>query len=508
MNGRQLTDAQISLALHAHLPERAAAGLRERVLEGATSTAQLRPMPAFLASLTDADPTARRRSLLLAAALLIALTLAVAAGVGAWLQLRRETEPISLEPPPNVDAYVIGAYEGLVDIPALTFTVVDTEDSKARYFYDGAGTIRYDHWSNPANSQPTGFRLFTRDEMGERANLNGQPVWLQYGQQGNPLSQIAFATGLPATCGAVWEYVGLEYLIGRPTHHVACGGSAMWMDVETTIPLRSINAQGGGLPTIEYTVLELRIGPQPPELFVPPEGAAVMSELEYNCAKDPVCESPATPVPTDRPIVTPLPAPGQFAAPPDANAFVAEVLAGYATLPPLEMTVDANGGRTRYLYDGSGRQRHEWYYDPAKPPTVSLLIDGHWYESFGLSPDGRSVWQDHGPQDVPGVMDFGLGWKCIKGWEHRGFDLVNDRPAHHLACGDSEVWVDRKWLMAVRSQRKSDPLGYDTNVDELVDLQFVQPPAELFELPKDACVATGRPLGCTGTNSPNSDPSG
>ena len=35
MNGRRLTDAQISKALRAHLPERAQAGLRERILEAA-----------------------------------------------------------------------------------------------------------------------------------------------------------------------------------------------------------------------------------------------------------------------------------------------------------------------------------------------------------------------------------------------------------------------------------------------------------------------------------------
>ncbi len=514
MNGRHptLTDAQISQALRAHLPERAAPGLRERVLDGAATTAQQRPMPSFLAGLTDVDPATRRRSLLLAAALMIALTLAVAAGVGAWLQLqKRESDPLSLEPPPNVDAYVIDAYEGLVDLPPLTFTVVEVEGTKARYFYNGAGIIRHDHYSSPTDSQPSEFRIFTADVMAERADLNGQPVWLEHGQQGNPLGELAFAIGLRATCGSAWTYVGLEYLIGRPTHHVACGDSALWMDIETTLPLRSINAQGGDLPTIQFDVLELEVGPQPPDLFVPPAGLAVMGDLEYNCATDPACESPPTPRPSQPPIVTPPPAPGQFAAPPDVDAFVAEVVAKYATLPALEMTVTADGlggGRqTRYLYDGTGRQRQELIFDPAEPPTIQLFTGGHWYESFGLAPDGRTVWQDHGTvEDVSGVLDFGISWKCREGWEHRGFDLVNDRPAHHLACGDTEVWVDREWLMAVRSQRKPDPLGYTTDVDELLDLQFVQPPAELFELPVDACVGTGRPVGCADESSPSPGP--
>ena len=458
MNGRHLTDAQISKALRAYLPERAAAGLRERVLDQTATTAQQHPMPSFLASLTDADTTARRRSLLLAAALLIALTLALAAGVGAWLQLQREPDPFSLEPPPNVDGYVAGAYEGLVDLPALTFTVVEVDGTKARYFYNGAGIIRHDHFSSPTDSQPSEFRIFTADVMAERADLNGQPVWLQHDQQGNPLSEIAFASGLRVNCGTAWDYVALEYLIGRPTHHVACGDSAMWMDVETTLPLRSINVQGADFPTIQFDVLELAVGPQPSELFVPPAGLAVMGDLEFNCASDPACESPPTPRPSLPPIVTPPPATGQFAAPPDVDAFVAEVIAKYATLPALEMTIrsDGLGGstQTRYLYDGSGRQRHELVFDPAQPPTVQLLTGGHWYESFGQSPDGRSVWQDHGLQEeVVGVRDFGLSWECREGWHDRGFDLVNDRPAHHLACGETEVWVDREWLMAVRSQR-------------------------------------------------------
>ena len=516
MNGRHptLTDAQIAQALRAHLPERAAAGLRERVLDEAATTAQQRPMPSFLAGLSDVDPAARRRSLLLAAALMIALTLAVAAGVGAWLQLqKRAADPLSLDPPPNVDAYVTGAYEGLVDLPALTFTVVQVEGTKGRYFYDGAGIVRNDHYSSSADSEPSEFRIFSADVMGERAHLNGEPVWLQYGQQGNPLRELASATGLPANCTTVWEYVALEYLIGRPTHHVACGDSAMWMDIETTLPLRSINAQGGDLPTTQYDVLELAVGPQPPGLFVPPADLAVIGDLEFNCASDPACESPPTPRPSQPPTVTPPPAPGKFATPPDVDAFVAEVVAGYASLPPLEITVKSDGlgggTNTRYLYDGSGRQRQELIFDPVQPPTVQLLTGGHWYESFGLAPDGRSVWRDHGIQEeIVGVWDFGLSWDCREGWQHRGFDLVNDRPAHHLACGDSEVWVDREWLMAVRSQRKSDPLAYTTEVDQLLELQFVQPPAELFQLPDDACVSTYRPPGCTDSPSPAPDPSG
>jgi len=66
MNARPLTDAQISQALRAHLPEAAATGLRERVFDAAETTAQLRSFPSFLGALSDADPVGRRRSLLIA----------------------------------------------------------------------------------------------------------------------------------------------------------------------------------------------------------------------------------------------------------------------------------------------------------------------------------------------------------------------------------------------------------------------------------------------------------
>jgi hypothetical protein len=70
MNGRQLTDAQISQALRAHLPDHAYLGLRERILDAAETTGQQRAMPSFLRALREADPETRRRSHLIAAALL------------------------------------------------------------------------------------------------------------------------------------------------------------------------------------------------------------------------------------------------------------------------------------------------------------------------------------------------------------------------------------------------------------------------------------------------------
>jgi len=106
MNGRPLTDAQISLALRAHMPERAQVGLRERVLDATETTTQLRAWPSFFGALSEADPVARRRNVLIAAALLAALALASAAAVGAWRLLERDSiRDLSVErltPAPSV----------------------------------------------------------------------------------------------------------------------------------------------------------------------------------------------------------------------------------------------------------------------------------------------------------------------------------------------------------------------------------------------------------------------
>ena len=82
MNAPRLTDAQVSKALRAHLPQRAYPGLRERVLNAAEDTGQQRALPSFLGALSDADPVVRRQSFLIAAALLVALALAGVAAVG------------------------------------------------------------------------------------------------------------------------------------------------------------------------------------------------------------------------------------------------------------------------------------------------------------------------------------------------------------------------------------------------------------------------------------------
>jgi hypothetical protein len=486
MNERPMTDARISRALRAHLPERATAELRERVLNELATTKQQRPMPGFLGGLTDADPVARRRALLVAAALLIGLTIAVSAGVGAWLQSQHQDDPFLLGAPQDVDRYVAEAYRGLEDLPALRLTVLEVRGPKGRWTYNGAGVVRLDHFSSETSAEPASFRIFSGDQMAEIAVMNGTTVWLVYQQQAAALDELARATGLNTACQSGWTYVELEYLIGRPTHHVACDTSLMWLDVETGLPLRSEWIQEDHQKFV-FVALEFEVGPQPPELFEPPAGLAIVSDDEYRCATEKVCEVPATPTP---PAPTPPPAPGDYAVPPDLDAFVAEVVANHAALGALEMTVvtDLSGGDRfwRYFYDGAGQSRREYYYDGPDSPTVLLNLDGVLYESYGLTEDGRTLWQQWPGVQAMWIPDFKIGHRCPLDWEHHGFDLVGDRPAHHLVCDESSIWVDVEWLLPVRSQIVASPFDDETWTEELIDLRLGPQPAELFVLPPDA----------------------
>ena len=68
MTTHRVPDAQLVRALHAHVPAHAPTGLHERILTEVAETPRQRSVPAIVAPLFDADTTARRRNLLIAAA--------------------------------------------------------------------------------------------------------------------------------------------------------------------------------------------------------------------------------------------------------------------------------------------------------------------------------------------------------------------------------------------------------------------------------------------------------
>jgi hypothetical protein len=349
MNGRPLTDAQISQALRAHLPEAAAPGLRERVFDAAETTAQLRSFPSFLGALSDADPIGRRRSLLIAAALLVALALASAAAVGAWRLFQRDPiDELSLEPPANVPAFVLSSYERLPQLPPVALTWRDSDSTKGRIYVDRSGAVRFDRFTSAEAAEPAGYRILSPDHrISGMAPVESEPVWVEPGHEAiGEDPRVFLRTVLGAdegpgcemerdpsdagndTVAAGWRYIGTEYVAGRPTHHVACVGD-LWIDIETRLILRTqgpaVDDAGQPIP-VEFTeVTEIAFGEQPAALFEPPEGLTRMSAEEYSayiCARDlpnemapgisdcpsseeaeatPPPEPSPTPTPTERP---------------------------------------------------------------------------------------------------------------------------------------------------------------------------------------------------------------
>ena len=104
MNGRRMTDRHLSQALRAHLPERAQAGLRQRIVDAVETTPQLRPLPSVLGraiALRGLDPStgrvrANRWTLVLVAAAVLTLIVASAIFIG-----RQRPTLLAINPPPT-----------------------------------------------------------------------------------------------------------------------------------------------------------------------------------------------------------------------------------------------------------------------------------------------------------------------------------------------------------------------------------------------------------------------
>ncbi len=245
MNGRPLTDAQISLALRAHLPERAQSGLGSRILELAEATPQQRALPSFLGALSDADPITRRRSLLIAASLLVALAIASAAAVGALRLLERDPVPdLSLEPPTDVAAFVLSSYERLPELPPLAMTWRDDDGSaRGRIYVDRSGAVRFDRFASADATEPSSYTILSGGRISGMAPVESEAVWVEPGHEafgddprvfirtvlnseegpGCEMERDQSEAG-DGTAGTGWSYVGAEVVAGRPTHHFACVG--------------------------------------------------------------------------------------------------------------------------------------------------------------------------------------------------------------------------------------------------------------------------------------------
>jgi len=333
VNGQPLTDAQISRALRAHLPDRAYSGLRERILDATETTGQQLALPSVFGALGEADPVVRRRSLLIAAALLVALALASIAAVGALRLLERDlVQDLSLEPPADLQAFVLSSHDRLPELPPVAMTSIRNDSTKDRIYVDRSGAVRFEQYASIDAVEPTTYRILRDGRVGWLETVGSENVWvwaeealgedprfellteigtgeigsgpIDFGRPGCEMTRNPDEAG-NGTAATGWRYVGVEYVAGRPAHHVACVGD-LWLDIETRLILRSRmpllddarQPIPGEFRTIELT--EIAFGEQPAALFdfAPPDGVASMRWEElgaYRCTRDPTCPGPPPP---------------------------------------------------------------------------------------------------------------------------------------------------------------------------------------------------------------------
>ena len=198
---------------------------------------------------------------------------------------------------------------------------------------DGSGAVRIEHSKSLDAIEPETYRILSGHSIGEVTLVGSEPVWTE---QADAISEdprvfvyaalsTNVAAGLQPECqvgigpdeasvppaGGGWRYIGLESVLGRPAHHVACAGD-LWIDVATRLVLRNrapvlddaLQPIDGEFRTIEVT--ELEFGDQPAALFdlSRPDGIAAITP-EQECARDPSCSATPAPAFTPRPDATP-----------------------------------------------------------------------------------------------------------------------------------------------------------------------------------------------------------
>ena len=398
MNGRQLTDRQIAQALRAQLPEHAQAGLAGRIFDVVATTSQQRALPSIFGRLGDVDPIARRQMLLLAATLLAALAIIGSAIIGSRLLERDPLTELDLARPADLPAFVMSAYERMPELPPLAMTTIEDGAVKSRIYVDGTGAVRIERYDSLDAIEPETYQIFSGHSLREVTVVGSERVWVEReGAISEDPRVFVYAAlsanfaGLQPGCevatspgevhaqppGSGWRYIGLEYVLGRPVHHVACIRE-LWIDVETRLVLRNrapvlddaLQPIEGAFRTIEVT--ELEFGEQPVGLFDlsrPDDVANITPEQE--CARDPLCS--ATPIPAFTPM-------------PDATP---------AAYPPLPPNLASNGWVAYVMQPGISGDGPADIYLVREGVTPRLIVGGDYEHGHNgcptFSPDGSRL---------------------------------------------------------------------------------------------------------------------
>src|SRR3954452_13959874 len=130
MMPRPLTDDQIAAALRAHLPVPHAT-LRVQIVAEVATTPQQRRLPSIFGRISDPDPMARRRMMLIVALVALAVSASAVAIAGALLREHRAPE-LSLDPPPDLPAFVRSTYDDMAKLGPMTITALRDGESKVR----------------------------------------------------------------------------------------------------------------------------------------------------------------------------------------------------------------------------------------------------------------------------------------------------------------------------------------------------------------------------------------
>jgi hypothetical protein len=193
----------------------------------------------------------------------------------------------------------------------------------------------------------------------------------------------------------------------------------------------------------------------------------------------------------------------------EIQAFVLSSSERLAQLPPEAITtLDSHGFMDRIYIDGSGAVRIERYASAdATEPTTSMLLSGN---SFGrtliVGPSKVWVEQDEAIGQDPrtylralsGLLVINNGSDCAMtqndldnggtaaGWRSVGAASVAGRPAHHLACGGIDVWIDDETRLILRvlqpdSEDPGNPLAGGFGPIEVTQIAFGDQPQALFD---------------------------
>jgi hypothetical protein len=290
------SDATLKAALAASLPPIAPPDLRERILDQARTTTQQHRLSGLVAPLGDPRVSERRQALLLIAILLLVAALVATATAGALLEQRRQRLPIG--PPGDPTALANSVGEAYARVPAMALAVNWTSHSTGihvagltHHWADGTGRFRLE-----LNDRDETIYITTGSHIWIRYRLDGPETWADnrgpYADHGGVGDLML---DFRRECGPGWSFGGTDLILGRPAFRLVCGAQAFWIDSESLLVLRLEN----GTPDPSHPgslvgeVVALHFGPQSPDLFELPAGAAVDPRPPKAGAATPSVEGPS-----------------------------------------------------------------------------------------------------------------------------------------------------------------------------------------------------------------------